>query len=104
LAVSSSKRAVAAEKRTGSELLPSQLSEFSDFYVSLLVRVMVVMMAMMPVIATMPAVPVVRRPIIVAIVRIRSVIAIRIIPVIARIAIIASNPNSDRNLSVGTWR
>ena len=58
---------------------------------------MVIMMTMVAVIVAMPTVPIVRWPIIVAIVRIRSVIAIWVIPIIAGIA---SNPDSDRNLSV----
>ena len=62
----------------------------------------VIMMTMVAVVA-MSAVPVVRRPVIGAIVRIRSVIAIGVIPIIARIAVIASSPDSNRNLTVRTW-
>jgi hypothetical protein len=56
IVVNANHQALPGKKRTGSELLPSQLNEFFSFYVNLVP--IVVMVTMMAVVA-MPAVPVV---------------------------------------------
>jgi len=91
------------KKRASSESLPNQLSGFTSYVI--LIPMVVMMTVVAVVIVAMPAVPIGRWPIIVAIVRIWSVITIGVIPIVPRIAVIASReskPNSDRNLSVRT--